>query len=160
MLRVITQRCRCLGLIVIAASCSTGSETSMNYQGTGFSVVLPPNLSVIRSSPVEDFEIYQFTEQGEKLLEVYVGNFPAFRESVPTNVPIRTTMINSLEALTASWQDQQGRRTYECLIRLEKDGIWPSCLHVTYSGLSEERASLANGIISSLKRRSGKRLPN
>ena len=154
MLRMIAQYSWCwASLSVLALSCSSVGNTFVKYQGTSFSVAVPSTVRVSKSSPVEDFELYQFSEQGEKLLEVYVGNHPNFPKSFPPSAVSDQIPINGLQAKIVRWRDQEGNMFCECLVQLGAEAAWPSLLHAKYTALSKDRAIIAERIISSVNRK-------
>jgi hypothetical protein len=120
----------------------------IEFVDSSYGVRVPVGVSVSRSRPVEDFDLYLFTRQSEgqqPILIAYVGNHPDIKR-----LPSESQSPAAKRKQRQCWEDQLGRGC-EVLVRLPEQN-WPQYVHFYYEGLSPKYARLADQIIRSLHR--------
>lgn len=137
-----------LGILILSACSGMGGNTV--YQMIKVQVVMPKDMNVTHSSPVEDFEIYRFRFDGEDFLQAYVGNQPLFPSQKVDGAEEIDRIINGLKAHSISWRDSADLRSREVLIEIN-DGKWPRVVHFSYHRLLPRRAKTADRIIDSVR---------
>lgn len=123
------------------------------FQGWGFAVKIESNVYIEKTSPVEDFDIYNFItkDKNTNFLNAYVGNHPSFMKEMEINVIIENTLINDLNAKMAEWKDSNGLFYKEVLVNLSRNERTPQYIHFWYKGINESLKSIADEIILSVK---------
>ena len=121
------------------------------YQGEGFTCLLPHGVGVVRRTPANDFVLYDFKYKGKLLLGAYVGNHPdvgaeflkedrdSKRQAKEKGYSIRSVTRKTIG----------GAASREVLFIFSFRGDWNDCLHFWYRGLSADMAKVADAIITS-----------
>jgi hypothetical protein len=121
-------------------------ETKTDY----FTVLLFDECSIIKTSPMEDFDVYVIEKNGKEYVKIYVGNHPNFPiiRNVKDN-DITDFTVSNVKILSA-WKGNV-LISKELFVQI-KENDWPQYIHAfTVQNLSKEDILLADKIISSLK---------
>jgi hypothetical protein len=120
------------------------------YNDEGFAVKYPGDVTINKSTPVEDFNVYKFICNGREILGAYVGNQPSFHQDVKSGRKLQRGHINKLSFEAV--QDVNDKMTSrQVLISLNIDSGWPKYVHFWYSNLSQKEVEIAEGIINSIR---------
>ena len=123
------------------------------YEGEGFSLTVPEDLSVTHESPVEDFVLYTFKQGERNLLSVYAGNHPSYPLDEFKAASEESATVNGYRARFRSLDGTGGTRDREVLVDISSEGDWPQVIHMWYLALPSEMAETADRIIASVQSR-------
>jgi hypothetical protein len=117
-----------------------------------FTLAVPKDAKVLKQYSMEDFDLYECSLAGVRLLNFYVGNAPTFPKLRDSATTPTETALNGLKAKDV--QTRTGSRvSRETLVEVPaKD--WPDFVHFWYDGLDYEKAEVANRIIASIRMQS------
>lgn len=74
-----------------------GEVERHNYLGWGFTVSVPVAVDVTKRIPVQDFELYAFTDASKaEILSAYAGSNPEFGKFAPKHVKAEPFVLNGL----------------------------------------------------------------
>lgn len=121
------------------------------FAGWGFEVSVNNRTIVESRSPVEDFEIYTFTEENKNILFAYAGSNPGFPKFSERASDRKHGKIGNLDATCIEWSDAQGSHSRECLVDLANPLGFPKFVHFWYEDLNHELQDSADEIICSIK---------
>jgi hypothetical protein len=115
-----------------------------------FSVSLPKDFHVAKTSPVEDFDIYSISRGDTPYVMVYVGNHPTFPRQPPSGENEHAMLEAQHLRMFSEWShDTLVRR--EILVGLPEGNGWPQYIHAWTAPGSAEAVRLADRILVSLK---------
>jgi hypothetical protein len=114
-------------------------------------LTLPDGVTMSSDSPVEDFVLYNFSNQnGKRLLSAYMGNQPKQLE-LPNGARSSSVALSGLSGDFFQWSDPSGAKYGAVRVKVRNNG-WPCWLQFSYGPLDEGAADLALQIIHSLHR--------
>ena len=115
-----------------------------------FTVMLPEGFSILKESPVEDFDLYTISKDGRVYVRMYLGNHPAYpqRPSLPDSdlVEFKFGKVQ----ITSEWRSGvlAGR---EWRLGISGNEGWPSVLHVWTVVDTPMEVVIADRIVSSIR---------
>jgi len=117
-----------------------------------FSVTFPEGFSIVKASPVEDFEIYRISKGTRAFVVVYIGNQPTFPKQVasPTS-QVRMLSANGVQILS-EWQSTVLIHR-ELLVDFGAGSRWPASLHAWTSVTTPSDVVVADQILLSIHAR-------
>jgi hypothetical protein len=139
-----------VALLSFVGACSTNlKERRVTIES--FSLVVPHEVKVAKTTEAEDFTVYTFSKQDSALLHLYVGNAPDFPKLKGST---QTTTVASYAGKPAQEIRVSSKRgnSREILITLADSG-WPRFIHVWCDDLKQAESGIANEIIASLRQR-------
>jgi hypothetical protein len=135
-------------LICALMSCSTPSETKVATI-ENFTLTVPDNTEVRKKYSMEDFELYECSSAGVKILDLYVGNAPTFPKRQDSAAAPTEIALNGLKAREVQTR-RENRVSREILVEVSgKD--WPEFVHLWYDRLDSKNADVADRIIASIR---------
>lgn len=119
-----------------------------------FSLLIPRDAEITKKTPVEDFDIYEVTYKGSRILNAYVGNQPSFHSSSDvaslTAEQEEDRTQRGYRTQSARTQSADGRVSRQVLFDLSRQKRdWPQFIHFWYSELSPDMAIISDEIIAS-----------
>jgi len=136
----------------IAVHAEKKMQKGILYRGWGFTVEIPQHMQVNKKNPVDDFELYTFSnEHGKSILQAYAGNHPKFPKNRPAQAQPEITNIGDLVAKTMVWTNAEGRHYRETLVELSEQMRVPTSVHFWYEDLPSSDSLVADKIISTVK---------
>ena len=138
---------RLLALVGLT-SCSTQSSM-INVPIENITLAVPENVHVFRRSSMEDFDLYECSLDGVRILSFYLGNAPSFphhQDLVGTIAEITTNGMKSKDLRSAAGQVV----LRETLVEVS-GSTWPRFVHFWYDDLSRATCETADGIINSVR---------
>jgi hypothetical protein len=118
----------------------------------GFNVTVNQNIEISTSSPVSDFELYEFKYNNKDFLHAYSGNHPNFPSKAPKNIKEESLIIGTLSAKCIEWQSVTSKYSKECLISLGEDRGFPQFVHFWYYDMTLMYKEYADNIILSIEK--------
>jgi hypothetical protein len=115
-----------------------------------FTVILPEGFSILKESPVEDFDLYTISKDGRAYVRMYLGNHPAYpkRSALPDSDVVEFEF--GKVQVTSEWRSGvlAGR---EWRLGISENEGWPSVLHVWTVVDAPGEVAVADRIVSSLR---------
>jgi hypothetical protein len=130
------------------AQCGERFPETLEFSG-GRAMVFAPIGVTVEQNDKGDFDLLTFQDPTGVLMGGYVGNFPSAVVAKNQNSSVTKERYGRYVARTYATIDGEGK-TRETTIAL-KDSGWPMFVQFFYSGLPEERASVADKIICSFR---------
>jgi hypothetical protein len=144
-------------LTIICLSFTAGLAESgwVDYQGTGFSLLIPASFNAEKTTPAEDFDLFHFYgESGKLVLGAYVGNHPQFPDAIPENEQLREGTLGGKSLQYAEWKDREVFYG-EFLVLLHPGGApgipIPVYTHLWYLKLNPEELAIAKKILDTFR---------
>lgn len=115
-----------------------------------FFVRLPEGFSILKESPVEDFDLYAISKEGRIYVRMYLGNHPDY----PKRAVLPDSDVVEFEfgkvRVTSEWRSGvlTGR---EWRLGISENEGWPSVLHVWTVVNAPAEVAVADRIVSSLR---------
>ncbi len=143
-------------ICIFTISCVNNTESvkgnkNQTHRFESFSLTYPSNITVNKKAPAGDFDIYEFTQDGNLILSAYVGNQPNFYEKAKNADKIEKGFINRLNFESFTLKMPDGSIEKETLINFSKNQGWPRYIHFWYSNFKPEIRNIAEQIIFSTK---------
>lgn len=121
----------------------------IEYQGTWFSIQVPANFNVEKTTPVEDFDIFRFyNKEGKQILGAYAGFHPQFPDGVPAGVKLHEGLLGNKPLEYAEWTDKDGHKG-EFLVQLDPEE--GPVIHFWYLELTSEELVTVKKILNTFK---------
>lgn len=141
--------CPLLLFTVLAFCTSCSSDLKTVSIAERICLKVPVAVEVTQRSPVEDFIIVLFENDGTLFLSAYVGNAPQF-PSADCSTELRNASWGSWDAKEAT-----GKEGTSCLreiqVELSETSGWPRFVHFRLERVSEQQILEAQDIIRSLQ---------
>jgi len=133
--------------------CEIGENQNLKeYNGWGFSVIVPTNMHVTKRFPVHDFALHCFKKRkkdGKCLLQIFSGTHPSYGYNFPDKFEKKDLRINGLLAEKTYWIEE--KLYYADYLICFPEGSYPEFAHCWYYGLNEHDKLIAEKIILSIK---------
>ena len=121
----------------------------MLHREAFFSLALPVGFEITTNAPVEDFEIYTVSSNGQPFIGIYIGNQPNFPK-LNASLSRNTTTFEVLKLKTNSVWESDYLVGREVLVERESSNGWPMYVHAWTAQLPPDQMGIADKILSSL----------
>lgn len=139
----------CAALFLVWLGMGQGRADEISRQ-SHFSVHLPDGFTILKESPLEDFDIYTIARDGSVYVRMYLGNHPDF----PKRVTLPDSEVAEFEfgnvRANTEWRAGvlMGR---ELRLAISSKRGWPAVLHVWTTAETSADVAVADRIVSSIK---------
>lgn len=139
----------CAALFLVWLAMGQGRADEINRQ-SHFSVHLPDGFTILKETPLEDFDIYTITKGERVYVRMYLGNHPDF----PKRVILPDSEVAEFEfgnvRASTEWRAGvlMGR---ELRLAISSKRGWPAVLHVWTTAETPGDVAIADRILSSIK---------
>ena len=136
-------------VLVFLVGCQKSQVTMKTYTGEGFLVRIPESVDVSKTTPVQDFNVYEFRQQGKVILYAYAGNQPDFPSERLKGCRETAGAFKGFPQRVVEKKSGADAISKDVLMDFSRKTEWPQFVHFWYVENPARMATLADEIIAS-----------
>jgi hypothetical protein len=141
-------------LFLCFIACARATENHIVVDNISF--WLPENITIVTSSPVEDFILVNFRKENEHFLRAYLGGWPQDIYSKNERSVKEKLQVGNYSALAWRYGNNE-LHSGEILIWVHHDESWPPYLQFWYENVDAETLVLINEIVQNVDKEKRKK---